>query len=84
MRLTDVGFRVSKYSDTRRKSELKVATYVACHTSVKAVDHLGEIICSTCDKDVKIHRTKCTSLINNVIAPCMFRELQRNIGSADY
>ena len=74
MRLTDVGFRVSKYSNTRRTSELEVATYVACHTSVKAVDHLGELICSTCNKDVKIHQTKYTLLINNVVAPCMFKE----------
>ena len=37
MGLTDIGFRVCKYSDTRHTSELKVATYVACHISVKTV-----------------------------------------------
>lgn len=66
------------------RAELKVATYVACHTSIKSVDHLGELMCSTCDEDIKIHRTKCTALINHAIAPCMFTELQRDIGGADY
>nr|XP_023650930.1 uncharacterized protein LOC111835164 [Paramormyrops kingsleyae] len=84
MRLTDIGFAVSKQNESRQRAELKVATYVACHTSIKSVDHLGELMCSTCDKDIKMHRTKCTALINHAIAPCMFKDLQRDIGGAEY
>lgn len=81
---TDIGFTVSRQNESRQRAELKVATYGACHTSINSVDHLGELICSTCDKDIKIHRTKCTALINHTIAPSMFTELQRDIGGAEY
>lgn len=54
-RLTDIGFTISKPNESRQRSELKVATYVACHTSIKVVDHLGELIGSTCDKGIKMH-----------------------------
>lgn len=77
----DIGFTVSKQNKSKQIAELKVATYVACHTSIKSVDHLGELIRSTCDK---MHRTKCMALINHAIAPCMFTEPQRDSGGAEY
>ncbi len=44
MRLTDSGFTVSRQNESRQRAELKVATYVSCHTSIKSVDHLGELM----------------------------------------
>ncbi|XP_051798030.1 uncharacterized protein LOC127531856 [Acanthochromis polyacanthus] len=85
MRLTDIGFTTSKQNETTKTNELKIATYIACHTSISAVDHLSELVGSTStEKELKIHRTKCTALINNVIAPCMFRDLMSDIGDAQY
>lgn len=43
--------------------------------AINSVDHLGELI-------IKMHRNKCTALINHATAPCMFKDLQRNIGDA--
>lgn len=85
-RLTDIGFTVSKSSSTVQKAELQLASYIACHTAVSSVDHLGELVGSVFEKDLKlnIHRTKCTALINNVIAPCMFKELLKDIGGSQY
>ena len=42
MRLTEIGFTSSKPNETRQANELKIATYVACHTSIISVDHLGQ------------------------------------------
>ena len=71
MRLTEIGFTSSKPNETRQANELKIATYVACHTSISAVDHLSELIGPTStDKEIKIHRTKYTALINHAIALC--------------
>ncbi|KAL1250496.1 hypothetical protein QQF64_018292 [Cirrhinus molitorella] len=83
-RLTDIGFTVSKTSAKNQKADLQLATYIACHTAVSSVDHLGELVNSAFGKDLSIHRTKCTALINNVIAPCMFNDLLKDIGETPY
>lgn len=57
--------------------EIKIAAFVACHTSVRNVDHLSELLnkeYSQGSKDLKIHRTKCTAIIKNVIAPAILQE----------
>jgi len=78
MRLTEIGFTSSKPNETRQANELKIANYIACHTSISAVDHLGELIGSTTtDKEIKIHRTKCTASINHAIAPCKSFKVSR-------
>lgn len=50
MRLTDIWF-----SESRQRSELKIATYIACHTAIQSADHLGQLIGSACDKDFQMH-----------------------------
>lgn len=79
-RLTDISFTVSYPSTINQKAELQLASYIACHTAVSSVDHLGELVNSAFKKDLSIHRTKYTALINNVIAPCMFKDLLKDIG----
>ncbi|MGH0116548.1 UNVERIFIED_CONTAM: hypothetical protein FKN15_014748 [Acipenser sinensis] len=82
MRLTDIGFTVSRpASASVHQAELKLACFTACHT---AVDDLGDIRSSTFQKDVKLHRSKCTALINGVIAPCMFFDLIKDTGESEY
>lgn len=58
------------------------------HCTVKSVDHLGEML-TTLGKgsgleNIKLHRTKCSKLISNVIAPSMLAELLKDIGSSPY
>ncbi|XP_071580219.1 uncharacterized protein [Temnothorax nylanderi] len=68
--------------------DLKLAAHVACHSSVKTVDHLG-VLLKNIGKDSKLnelrlHRTKCSKLICRVLAPCMLRELIEDIGDSWY
>jgi len=75
--------------DERKIAELKIAAFIGEHCSINAVDHLGVLIKSLDPKsqtlcDLKLHRTKCTSLILNVLAPCWFNELIKDIGSMYY
>ena len=83
-RLTDLGFSVVKPSTKSQVTELRLTTYVACHTSIRCIDCLGEIIGTDCDMDMSIHRTKCEALIKNVVAPCMFNDLLKDIGESRY
>nr|XP_042909175.1 uncharacterized protein LOC122271550 [Parasteatoda tepidariorum] len=67
--------------------EIKLAAFVACHTSIRSVDHLTELLksefppqssssssSSICLKDIKLHRTKCSAIIKKDIAPALFEE----------
>ncbi|KAH0557460.1 hypothetical protein KQX54_006348 [Cotesia glomerata] len=69
-------------------AEIKMALYVANHSSIKSVDHLGEVLKqlgkgSQLEK-VRLHRTKASKLILNVVAPEMLIELIKDIGDQDY
>lgn len=59
-------------------------TYIVCHTCTHSADHLSEWIGSACVQDIELHHTKCTALINHPTAACMFKELRRDIGEAQY
>lgn len=81
-----LGFR-SK-SNESKIIDLKLAAHVACHSSVKTIDHLGEVLKSTGKNsklyDLKLHRTKCSKIICRVLAPCMLQELIEDIGDSWY
>ncbi|KAH1168368.1 hypothetical protein KIL84_003851 [Mauremys mutica] len=84
MCLTDVGFMVLKPSIMMHQVELKLACYIAWHSRVSSVNHLGELVGSALERAVSLHHTKCTALINNHIAPCMFSDLIKDIGESQY
>ncbi len=62
----------------------KWSVAIARHAAVRATDHLGEIICESSRKtdffnDMKHHRTKCTSILTNVVHPCLHDSVIRDI-----
>ncbi|KAL0153997.1 hypothetical protein M9458_050699, partial [Cirrhinus mrigala] len=69
--------------DDQKRCELRIATYVACHTSVNAVDDLSDIIQDEVGA-FKMHRTKCTAVIKSVLAPHFREELREDIGESPY
>ncbi|XP_033225894.1 uncharacterized protein LOC117178575 [Belonocnema kinseyi] len=82
-------FGVSLIDEKRKVAEFKIAAFVSEHCSVQTIDHLGELI-TVLDKDskvlpkVKLHGTKCTGLIVNILSPCLFEELLVEIGISWY
>ena len=67
--------RVPKVSDDVKTAELQLAVTMACHCSISAIDHLSDIIvkhgAGITLGNIKIHRTKCKSLIKNVLSPSL-------------
>ena len=69
--------RMPDISDETKRAEFEFATAVTCHCAVRAVDHLGEMIVrrskgtTSCLANMKLHRTKCSGLIKNVISPAI-------------
>lgn len=65
-----------------------MAIYTAAHSAVRSIDHLGELLTvlgegSQLEK-IRIHRTKCSKLIKNVISPAMLTELVSDIGDQGF
>ncbi|XP_053596147.1 uncharacterized protein LOC128668022 [Microplitis demolitor] len=70
-------------------AELKIAAFIAEHCSLLTVDHLISILpqldpSSDALKNLKIHRTKCSVLIQNVLGPSMLEALVEEIGDFPY
>lgn len=71
--------------ESTKIAELKVAAFIAEHCSLLTVDHLINILpqldpSSDALKNLKIHRTKCSMLIKNVLGPSMLDALIEEIG----
>ena len=71
---TTLPFMVSKI-DVSKKAEATIALAIAEHCFLLACDHIGEA-CRSAFSDsaaathFRMHRTKCTEMINGVLAPC--------------
>ena len=81
------GSKSENDSEATKKAEIRTALYIAEHGSNAAVDHLGELIStldrnSTVLKNLKLHRTKCSGLINHVIGPILHEELLNDVGDS--
>jgi len=67
-------------SEELKSAELELTAAVCCHTSV---NHLCELIKKhgkrSCLEDLKLHRTKCSHLIDQVLAPSFLEELVEDI-----
>jgi len=67
-----------------KHAEAKLALYVACHTSINAVDHLNNMCKvafhgNSVTQNLCLHRSKCTYILNNVLAPYFQHKLTADI-----
>lgn len=67
---------------------LKIAAYIACHSAVRSVNHLCEIMKElgkgSSLENFRMHRTKCGNLMKHVIAISMLRELVEDVADMPY
>jgi len=69
----------------QKEAELKLSIFIAEHSSAKTIDHLSELLpqidpTSQILSNLKIHRTKCSMILKNVVAPCMLNDLVQDVG----
>lgn len=74
--------------------DIRLAAFIACHTSTQAIDHLTNILnhddfCSHSNAPgtntkLHLHRTKCTALITDVLEPAILQEIREEIGDQPY
>ena len=73
--------------DLRKVAEIKMAIFVAIHAAFWSADHLMSLIPaifpdSKIASGIKMHRTKCTGLIKNLIKPCLLKELLTDVSDS--
>lgn len=87
-KLSNVGITVRTITNEAKLQDLKLAVYVAIHSATRSIDHLGEILAvlgkGSKLEDLKLHRTKCSMLIQNVIGPSVLQDIINDIGGRSY
>ena len=69
--------------------EIKLAVYVACHSSIRSIDHLTDLVKSYLPsaspyETICLHRTKCTCIIKRVISPSLFQSLVKDLKNTPF
>lgn len=81
-------FTPSDKRDPVKIFEIKYAVGVACHSSISSVDHLTEIISKSSKGHdlgkVKLHRTKCTAILKNIVSVSLLEELISELKTTKY
>ncbi|KAK4320651.1 hypothetical protein Pmani_008484 [Petrolisthes manimaculis] len=68
--------------------EVKYAVGIACHSSISSVDHFTEIVSELSKgqalENVKLHRTKCSAILKNIVSISVLEELISELKSSKY
>lgn len=73
-----------KFDDMQSSNEAYLSLFIAAHTSILPVDHLGVLCKKEFKSEIKLHRTKCTAVIKHVLAPYFTSLLKNDIGDGPY
>lgn len=76
-------------SESLKKTELQLAVAVSCHAPVVCIDHFSEIMkenssAGSLFANLRLHRTKCSMLITNVVSPSLEEDLHKRVIHAKY
>lgn len=70
------------------EQEAALCLFVAQHTALAQIDHLGNLCTKNFDGGtagrIRLHRTKCTSIIKNILGKHFSEDLRRDIGDSKY
>ena len=69
------------------KIEGSIAMFLSCHCAIANCDHLVDMMKNNSNKDVddvKMHRSKSTNIIKNILCPHFEEKLKCDIGSNKY
>jgi len=62
------GYQVSITAE-KKIMDIKLTTYITMHSSVRSIDHLGELLLTlgkgSILENLQLHRTKCSSIIKH-------------------
>jgi len=80
--------QASTYSLETATLEIKMVLFVTCHCAIRCIDHLSALnkpISKTINiNEIKLHRSKATALLKNIITPHFKSDLRTDIGDSFY
>ena len=83
-----INFPKVKKDLNTQKAEFSLAVFVCEHCAIMAVGYLSELCKYRFDdskySDIKLHRTKCTIIIKDVLAPHFIQEIVTDLGDQEY
>ncbi|KAE9524063.1 hypothetical protein AGLY_015544 [Aphis glycines] len=79
------SFQFKSNNFKMQHAQASMALFVSAHSAIIAIDHLSEL-CNTnfTGDNIKMHRTKCSSIIINILAPFFINNLREDIGTSKY
>lgn len=84
--LRSTGIQVA--SDEEKATDCKLAVFIAMYCPVRTIDHLGEMLKELGKgsklERLRMHRTKCSKVISNVIAPEFLKEMLNDVGDSPF
>lgn len=82
------NFFIPSECDNVKVFEIKYFVGVACHSSSSSVDHLTDIVRESSKGiflgNVKMHRTKCTAILKNIVSVSLLEELVSELKTTRY
>ncbi|XP_044583132.1 uncharacterized protein LOC123264107 [Cotesia glomerata] len=86
--VTLLSIGTANVNEASKLAGIKLVLNNAAHGSLKNIDHLCEML-KDIDKSsqltkLRLHRTKCSKIILNVIAPGILKELLDDLGEESY
>lgn len=78
--------QASAYSLETAAAETKMILFVTCHCAIRCIDHISALIKPIYKTtiEIKLHRSKATAILKNIIAPNFKSDLRRDVGDSFY
>lgn len=80
-----------RVSNKSKERDIKIAAFIACHAAIRSVDHLSALwnkelldLKTNNVEELRLHRTKCTAIIINVLEPSILKELVSQVSQQPY
>lgn len=79
------GIKLKPVNLKSQNAQAAMALFVSTHSAILAIDHLSELCNHNFPENYfKLHRTKCSAIITNVLGPFFITELKNDICFSKY
>jgi len=67
-----------------KERDIRLAVFTACHGTMRSSDHLCDLLNDLKFQNLRLHRTKCSNIVQYVVSPNLLSELIEDVGTVKY
>jgi len=75
-------------SKAQKATDIEMSMYIAMHSSIRSIDHLGELLGKwgkgSVLENLHLHRSKCSSIILHILSPEILKTIVEDIGDGGF